>query len=96
MILSHEQKILNFEFCRKLQENLDKLCKWNQDWKIKFNTKKYHMLEMWEWKEAKMGVWNGSWTNGLGKGRDLGVMVQDNLSLENLQTAVKYESGLII
>ena len=76
--------IKSIESCRELQEDLDKLHVWSQTWKMEFNAKKCHVLEM--------GVSDKrpNWTYKIGneviskkrEEKDLGVIVQDNLSPE--------------
>ena len=76
--------IKSFESCRELQEDLDRLHVWSQTWKMEFNAKKCHVLEMgvsdkrpnWTYKIGNEAI------NKKKEEKDLGVIVQDNLSPE--------------
>ena len=69
--------------CLELQKDLDKIYEWSQMWKLEFNTKKCHVLEMG--KSARRPAWNykmGEEVITKRKEKDLGVIIQDNLSPE--------------
>ena len=78
------RKVINIEDCRKLQEDLDRIYKWSQDWEMVFNAKKCHVMELGKGKNRPSGIYR------MGEGvlqkvseeRDLGVVVQDSLSPE--------------
>ena len=70
--------------CEELQRDIDKIYKWSQRWKLEFNTKKRHTMEMgrsknkptWEYKMGGVNILKSK------EERDLGVMIQDTLSPE--------------
>ena len=70
--------------CEELQRDIDKIYKWSQQWKLEFNTKKCHTMEMgrskkrptWEYKMGGVNILKSK------EERDLGVMIQDTLSPE--------------
>ena len=76
--------IKNQRDCEELQNDLDKIHEWSQQWKLEFNTRKCHTMEMGKSKrrptwEYKMGGVNILKSN---EEKDLGVMIQDTLSPE--------------
>lgn len=77
--------VRNVDCCRELQEDLDKIDKWSKEWKMDFNTKKCHVMEMgrstrrphWEYKLGESTIVKSK------KEKDLGVIVREDLSSEN-------------
>ena len=71
--------------CEELQRDIDKIHEWSQQWKLEFNTKKCHTMEMgnskkrptWEYQMGGINILKSK------EERDLGVMIQDTLSPEN-------------
>jgi len=78
------KEIKTWEDCADLQKDLDKIYEWSLLWKMEFNTKKCHVLEVGKSKKRP------TWTYELGKEtitkskeeKDLGVTIQDTLSPE--------------
>lgn len=78
------RKITNRNSCEELQRDLDKIYKWSTKWKMKFNTGKCHVLEMgrsenrpnWEYRMGNNIISKAE------KEKDLGVIIQNNLSPE--------------
>ena len=76
--------IKNISSCRELQSDLNKLYDWSQHWKMEFNAKKCHVLEMgrskhrptWEYKMGNEIVRKAK------EEKDLGIMITDDLSPE--------------
>lgn len=76
------------EDCKGLQEDLDRIYEWSQEWEIKFNAKKCKVLEMgtstkrstWDYLMGKENIHKAKWE------KDLGVLVQDTPSPENTWT----------
>ena len=70
--------------CKELQTDIDKIHAWSQRWKLEFNAKKCHVLEIGKSKNRP------SWNYKLGEEtirksneeKDLGVVIQDTLSPE--------------
>ena len=70
--------------CEELQKDIDKIYEWSLKWKLEFNAKKCHVMELgksrrrpiWEYKMGKEVIKKSK------EEKDLGVVVQDNLSPE--------------
>ena len=78
------RRVTTIEDCRKLQEDLDKIHEWSAKWMMEFNVDKCHVLEMGRSihrPHAKYCL-GGVDVQGSNKEKDLGVIVQDNLSPE--------------
>lgn len=71
--------------CRELQRDLDKIKQWSEKWKLDFNTKKCHVIEMGTSKNRP------HWQYKLGddiiekskKEKDLGIIINEDLSPES-------------
>ena len=76
--------ITNQGDCEELQRDIDKIYEWSKRWKLEFNTKKCHVMEMgkskrrpsWEYKMGGVTILKSK------EEKDLGVMIQDTLSPE--------------
>ena len=70
------------EDCRELQKDIDKIHAWSLRWKLKFNVKKCHILEIG--RSKKRPTWNYTMGDKVMEKRkeekDLGVIIQDTLS----------------
>ena len=70
--------------CEELQQDMDKLYDWSQKWKMEFNAKKCHVLEIG--KSDRRPNWQYKMGNGniskASQEKDLGVIIQDDLSPE--------------
>ena len=70
--------------CMELQRDIDKIYEWSLRWKLEFNAKKCHVMEMgkgkrrpvWDYKMGQDTIMKSN------KEKDLGVVVQDTLSPE--------------
>lgn len=78
-------KLWSNDCCSELQEDLDKLHIWSKTWKLDFNTKKCHVLEMAQSKRSWLKHTMGNEEKGKTKEeKELKVMIQDDLSTENM------------
>ncbi len=70
--------------CIELQKDIDKIYKWSQTWKLEFNAKKCHVLEMG--RSSRRITWNYKMGEEVitkkKEEKDLGVIIQDDLSPE--------------
>ena len=70
--------------CQDLQKDIDKIHEWSLKWKLEFNAKKCHVMEIgkskrrpiWEYKMGDKVITKSK------EEKDLGVMIQNNLSPE--------------
>ena len=78
------RQVKSLEDCRKLQQDLDVLNKWSDEWKMEFNAEKCHVLEMGRSIHRPHARYNlgGVELKNSNKEKDLGIVVQDNLSPE--------------
>ena len=68
----------------ELQRDIDKIHEWSKRWKLEFNAKKCHVMEMgksktrptWEYKMGEEVIMKSR------EEKDLGVIVQDSLTPE--------------
>ena len=70
-------------YCMELQRDIDKIHEWSKRWKLEFNAKKCHVMEMG--KSKTRPTWKYKMGEVIMKSReekDLGVIVQDSLSPE--------------
>ena len=79
------RKVRNLEDCNKLQEDLDKIYEWGKQWQMEFNISKCHVMKMGKskyrpYKEYKLGE---ETVKEVSEEKDLGVIIQNNLSPEN-------------
>ncbi len=76
--------IKNQEDCEELQRDIDRIYEWSKRWKLEFNIKKCHVMEMgrskrrpsWEYKMGGITIPKSK------EEKDLGVIIQDTLSPE--------------
>ena len=72
------------EDCKELQTDVDKIHEWSLRWKLEFNAKKCHVLEMG--KSKRRPTWDYKLGDNLitksKEEKDLGVIIQDTLSPE--------------
>ena len=76
--------IKNTDDCQELQSDIDKIDEWSKRWKLEFNTKKCHVMELCKSKRRS------KWSYKMGQEeipktkeeKDLGVVIQDTLSPE--------------
>ena len=70
--------------CKELQDDIDKIYAWSQRWKLEFNARKCHAMEIG--KSKKRPSWNykmgGETVTKSKEEKDLGVIIQDTLSPE--------------
>ena len=63
----------------KLQESLDKLCKWSTDWCMKFNTDKCKVMHVGSGNPQHEYFMFGDKLNATNEEKDVGVIIQSNL-----------------
>ena len=76
--------IRNQNDCMELQRDIDKIYEWSKRWKLEFNAKKCHVMELgkskrrpeWEYKMGEEVIMKSR------KEKDLGVVIQDTLTPE--------------
>ena len=78
------RRVKNMEDCDKLQEDIDRIFEWSKDWQMEFNINKCHIMRMGKskyrpCKEYKLGE---DKIEEVSEERDLGVIIQNNLSPE--------------
>ena len=78
------RQVRNHEDCQYLQQDLDVLHEWSKKWKMEFNTNKCHVLEMGRSKHRPHARYNlgGEELKSTDREKDLGVVIQENLSPE--------------
>ena len=78
------RKVNSQEDCKKLQEDLNKIQEWSERWKMDFNASKCHVMEIG--KSSKRPSWIYKMGNSIittvDQEKDLGIVMQDNLSPE--------------
>ena len=76
--------VKNIDDCWELQGDIDNIYEWSIKWKLDFNAKKCHVIELGKSKRRP------EWSNNMGQElilknkeeKDLGVVIQDTLSIE--------------
>lgn len=78
------KRIEDAKSCEELQEDLNKIHKWSQDWEMKFNAGKCKVLEMGKSNRRPSGNYSmgGEVLQKAPEEKDLGVTIQDSLSPE--------------
>ena len=87
-LFAHDAKLLRViksqADCMEIQRDIDKIHEWSKRWKLEFNAKKCHVMEMgksktrptWEYKMGEEVIMKSR------EEKDLGVIVQDSLTPE--------------
>ena len=88
------RKIVVEDDCKRLQEDIDRVFKWSQEWEMVFNPKICKVLEMGK------GIKRPSWNYTIGgeslskpeEEKDLGIIIQRNLSPEKHVSKITRET----